>query len=209
MKKQPIISFGIMLIILMEVSSAPAADLGTRGEVWRLIEQDIIDAITAELERTEDDGRMAQFNAGVRGQVEDAFYGQPSLGLARATEYRTWQFDPSVTAQRDIRTHKGKLVITRGTRINPLDYMGLAQPLLFIDASDLEQVEWGMTHQGLLILTGGLSLELEQKHGRKLYFDQKGILTDHFEIKATPARVTEDGNFLKIEEFPPERGVMQ
>ena len=202
--KNPIITLGVSFLILME-SVGYAADLGVRGETWEIGEIDIIEAIHSELEKAEDDGRLAVFNDNVKKQATDAFYNQKSLGLKKAVSYRTWEFDPTITLQRDIKTHQGKVVAERGTKVNPLDYVPLARPLLFLDGTDEKQLDWGLSQEGMMILTAGAPLTLEKEHDRQMWFDQKGIMVKHFSIKAMPARVTQNGKVLKVEEVPPAK----
>ncbi len=193
----------IILVTLIILSSPlHAADLGVDGEVFTIGEPDLIEAIHAELGAAEADGRLAAFNGKVEGQAHDAFSAQPSLNLPRALRPSSRLYDPSITVQRDIRTHTGELIAARGTYINPLNQTNLRQPLIFVDGRDAEQMAWASRQQGKIILTGGNPKQLMEDLDMRLYFDQKGVLIGRFGINALPTRISQSGLMLKIEEIP-------
>jgi len=49
-----------------------------------------------------------------------------------------------------------------------------------------------------IILTGGNPQQLMQLHDRQLFYDQKGVLTQKFLLKAVPAVITQQGRQLLI-----------
>ena len=51
-----------------------------------------------------------------------------------------------------------------------------------------------------IILVRGAILSLMKGHKRALYFDQQGVLTRYFGIKHVPAKITQEGKKLKVEE---------
>ena len=167
----------VLIFAILTSSPAFSADLGVDGTIWPITEPDLIESIHHELGRAESDGRLALFNDNVSGQAKSSLLDQrPSL-LPRAREARQWHIDPSITVNRDIRTHQGVLIAARGTRINPLERVFLHQDLIFIDGQDDEQVMWALGQPGKLILTGGKPKALMDRHERRFYFDQKGILS--------------------------------
>src|SRR3546814_18419743 len=60
----------------------------------------------------------------------------PVAGIVRASEARRWQFDPTITLAADIRGAKGELIYAAGTKVNPLDSVGLRADPLFPDGDD-------------------------------------------------------------------------
>lgn len=181
---------------------AHAADLGTHGRVWPITETSLLERIAVELGKAEADGRLAAFNGRVRGQIDATFTSPPALPLARAARPASRLFDPSITARRDIRDHKGTLIVARGTRVNPLERMPLAAALIFIDGRDEAQLAFALTRPGpkTIILTGGGPKALMETHGHRMYFDQKGVLTRRFGLTALPSVITQDGPRLRIDE---------
>ena len=130
-------------------------------------------------------------------------------GIARASEARHWQFDPTITLAADIRGARGELIHAAGTRVNPLDSVQLRGDLLFLDGDDPDQLAWALTQDtnAKLILVKGAPLELMKARQRRFYFDQGGKLTARFGIRSVPARVRQDDRLLEISEIalPPRR----
>ena len=191
-------------LTFMAVSIRPviAADLGVHGKVWPITEANLLDRIAAELGKAEADGRLAAFNGHVRGQVDAAFTSPSALSLYRAVRATSRLFDPSITVQRDIRDHKGTLIAARGTRVNPLEHLPMTTTLIFVDGRDQAQLAFAFDHPEptKIILTGGNPKALMEAHDRRMFFDQKGVLTAKFQIKALPSVITQEGNQLRIDE---------
>ena len=137
----------------------------------------------------------------------------PVAGIVRASEARRWQFDPTITLAADIRGAKGELIHAAGTRVNPLDSVGLRADLLFLDGDDPDQLAWALKQDAnaKLILVKGAPLELMKARQRRFYFDQGGKLTERFGIRSVPARVRQQGRLLEVSEIalPPKRRTAQ
>lgn len=121
-----------------------------------------------------------------------------------ATTKRIYYQDPTFTAPDEIRDHQGKIVISKGAQVNPLEHKKLTSKLLFIDGTDTSQVEWAknQTGQTKWVLVKGSPFQLEDQLQRPVYFDQEGRYMRYFGIQNVPARVSQEGNRLKIEEIP-------
>ena len=93
-----------------------------------------------------------------------------------------------------------------GTRVNPLDTVPLRQTLVFLDGDDPAQLDWAtkkfQASSAKLILVGGAPLQLMRGKQRRFFFDQGGKLVRHFNIKAVPATVKQQGRLLLITEHP-------
>lgn len=98
-----------------------------------------------------------------------------------------------------------RLVVARGTRVNPLDTVPLRQRLVFIDGDDQDQVAWAMARTTALdakvILVGGSPFALMKAEQRRFYFDQSGTLTTKLGIHAVPAVVEQRGRVLAVREL--------
>lgn len=105
---------------------------------------------------------------------------------------------------RDIRDHQGRVIVAAGTSVNPLDHLPLATALVFIDGRDPDQLAFALDYPApaKLILTGGNPLKLMEAHERRFFYDQKGVLTAKFGLKAVPSVITQQGNRLLISEVP-------
>jgi conjugal transfer pilus assembly protein TraW len=76
--------------------------------------------------------------------------------------------------------------------------------MILIDGSDEEQVSWAVSQVksgGKIVLTKGSPITLFRKTGQRFYFDQGGKITQRFQIKQIPARITQEGQKLLIEEL--------
>ena len=195
-------------LALLVASGAQARDYGQHGTLWPVIEPDLLEQIKARLTRLEASGETATLNAELkRRTVARVNRPVPVAGIALAAALRRWSFDPAITVDADITDDKGRTVIARGTRVNPLDTVPLRAPLVFLDGDDPVQLGWALARYGKtpakFILVSGAPLELMKARQRRFYFDQNGTLTQHFGIRAVPAVVEQQGRQLLITETPP------
>lgn len=129
-----------------------------------------------------------------------------AIYLPTAKQSRYFLLDPSITVSEDIVDHENNMIITKGTQLNPLKIYALEAPLLFFDGSQDKQIAWAKNEneKSTWILVKGKPLELEQAIKKPIYFDQSGFLATKFGITHIPAKVSQDGLLLKIEEIPIE-----
>ncbi len=120
--------------VLLVATSADARDYGQHGAVWPVIEPDLLQQIKARLTYLEASGETARLNAKLkRRTIAKVNRPEPVAGLALASTLRRWSFDPTITVDADIKDDKGRTIIARGTRVNPLDTVPLRAPLVFLD----------------------------------------------------------------------------
>lgn len=187
----------VLCAITLEIS---AKDLGVRGHIFEINEEDLIDFITKRLRSVELE-EMKKMHAELVKK-----YKSPVAvhGLQEATTYRTFYFDPTLCSNQDIRDHQGKEIVPKGHCINPLDSIVSLDALLFFDGSNARHLEWAKNQKNLVkwIITKGSPFHLEETENRPVYFDQFGSLVEKFGIRHLPAKVSRDGMRLKIEEIP-------
>ena len=203
-----------LLAVLLCPAPVLARDYGQRGTVFPVIERDLLEQIHSRLTQMERSGETARLNEDLkRRTIARVNRPDPVAGIVRASEARRWQFDPTITLAADIRGAKGELIHAAGTRVNPLDSVGLRADLLFLDGDDPDQLAWALKHtvNAKLILVKGAPLELMKARQRRFYFDQGGKLTERFGIRSVPARVRQQGRLLEISEIalPPRRRTAQ
>jgi conjugal transfer pilus assembly protein TraW len=136
----------------------------------------------------------------------------PVSGIVPAKETREFWHDPTYILTEDAVLPCGRVLYRAGTAVNPLDYMDLGRRLFFVDGREEKQVEWLKSRllpdsssgenkiEDRIILVGGSPVELQDKLGFEVYFDQAGELTTRFGIKVSPALAEQDGKKLKIVE---------
>ena len=203
-----------LLAVLLCPAPVLARDYGQRGTVFPVIERDLLEQIHSRLTQMERSGETARLNEDLkRRTIARVNRPDPVAGIVRASEARRWHFDPTITLAADIRGAKGELIHAAGTRVNPLDSVGLRADLLFLDGDDPDQLAWALkqTVNAKLILVKGAPLELMKARQRRFYFDQGGKLTERFGIRSVPARVRQQGRLLEISEIalPPRRRTAQ
>ena len=203
MRAALLISFAAAAV---SASPAQARDYGQAGAVWRVAEPDLLAVIKTRLERMQASGEMDRHNEELkRRTVARVNRPAPVAGLVAASAPRSWTIDPTITVSADIADDKGRVIWPRGTRVNPLDTVPLRNPLVFIDGDDAGQLGWATRSFGStaakLILTNGAPLDLMKARQRRFYFDQGGTLVAHFQIRALPAIVDQQGRTLRIREI--------
>ena len=188
-------------------SAASAKDLGVRGATWAIAEPDLLEEIEARLLEMQRSGELARFEAEARERVRRRIAEPEAVaGIAPATRERSRLLDPSIVVERDIRTPDGTLIAAAGTRIDPLERIGLTRDLLFVDGRREAEIAWALAQDrpAKIVLLAGRPLDLMRRHGRPFFFDSGGTLAARFGIAATPSLVAQEGALLRITEVPVE-----
>ncbi len=198
----------VWVAALLLATPVHALDMGRVGPVWPVAEPDLLALIQARLEEKRSSGELARIQAEFAARSRRAIESPaPVEGLVRTRKPRSFLFDPTVTSSEAVRDHEGRVLVAAGTRVNPLDYVGLSQPLVFFDARDREQTKTALAlrqrHQGRarLILTGGSFIDFMKRHDLRVYYDQQGLLVYRLGIRQVPAVVTQEGRMLRIDEL--------
>lgn len=167
-------------------------DLGTHGRSFPIQEEDILDHAPNFTHFSEKDHLK---------YIEEP---KPVAGLSNATEYHVYYYDPTLTLKTDIEDCAGNIIIEKGTSYNPLNRFSLNHNFLFFDGTDDSHVEWAKQEadDSQWILVKGSPLAVEDNEQRPVFFDQQGALKEKLGLKKIPARVSQEGLRLKIEEFP-------
>ena len=201
-------TFALLASFVVAGFAPPAAakDYGQVGTVFPIIEPDLLRVIEAKLKSMQAAGQIDAMNQRLADRTRAKVNRPDSVaGIELATKPRTWLYDPLIVIDHDIRDQKGQLIAAKGTRVNPLDYVVIKTPLVFIDGDDEAQVAWAMRRyddKAKLILVKGAPLELMTKRQRRFYFDQSGTLTTKFGITAVPAVVEQSGRVMRVTETP-------
>lgn len=196
--------FVLTMAALMVTTQLAAKDLGVRGDVWPVAEQNLLELIETRLKTMEQTGELAQRQEDFKNRViENTLRPAPVDGLETDTESHTVWYDPTFTVRQDLADDKGRVFAHKGQKINPLDSIAFAQTLYFLDADDARQVAWmkaqkPATVRYKVILTQGNIREATDTLNTRIYFDQGGALTAQLGIRYIPAVVTQEGNRLRI-----------
>ena len=126
------------------------------------------------------------------------------MGVVKTKNPRVFLYDPAVRVPRDLIDHNGQVFVKIGTTINPLAIYSLTKPMVFIDGDDQTAINWAIQQNPSntkIILTSGAPFKLRELYKRTFYFDQNGTLVRKFGITQIPARVSQTGDKLQVEEI--------
>jgi len=190
-------AYFLVFFIFFWSSNVFGKDLGTHGQVFEIKERHLLKYIQEKstnfsLERLHE----------IKQNYKPSF--KPVIGLSEAKEYRIFYFDPKVCAQQDILDHLGNTIIPKGTCVNPLDIVSWPCDMLFLDGTNKQHLSWArkQKNNSNWVFINGNPFELEENEERKIYFDQHGLLCQKLDLKNIPAKVTQKGKLLQIEEIP-------
>jgi len=194
-----------VLTVLLPTATG-AKDYGQHGAVFPVIETDMLAMIEAKLMAAKASGKMAAMQRQFASDTEARVRRPVAVsGIGHTAAPRAWNYDPSIMVGQDIRDAAGRLIIARGTRVNPLDHVTMHQRLVFIDGDDPDQVRWAVATTTALdakiILTSGAPIALMDATRRRIFFDQMGVLTSKFGIRHVPATVAQAGKVLRVTEL--------
>ena len=199
----------IVLYVFILSNSVSAKDFGNRGTNYPVAEESILLMFQKKLGALD----LKKEEERMRKVAEERIKNPaPVSGIVPAKETREFWHDPTYILTEDAVLPCGRVLYRAGTRVNPLDYMDLDRRLFFVDGREKKQVEWLKSRllpdsssgenkiEDRIILVGGSPVELQDKLGFEVYFDQAGELTTRFGIKGSPALAEQDGKSLKIVE---------
>jgi conjugal transfer pilus assembly protein TraW len=184
------------------VNIAHGKDLGTIGHTFPIQEQGLVSHIQSKLLAIPKDD-MAKHQQRIIERAKAKLHSPHGLALPHATKHRKYKFNPAITVDENIYDVKGEVLIAKGTMVNPFANgdLFLTRDYLFIDGDDAEQISFAKELQGDVILVNGSVIDARKKLGREVKFDQHGALVKRLAIQNLPARLSQIGNELVVEEF--------
>jgi conjugal transfer pilus assembly protein TraW len=187
-----------LLIFIFSSPPTFSQDLGIFGKTYLIIEQDFFEYIKERLKKLEVNGQLATMQAKLaeetRKHVDSP---KPVANITKATQNRSWVFDPTITVKSDIKEPNGKVVVKAGMQVNPLNIISITKTLVFYDADDQAQVAWAqkidkkLEGKTKLVLVNGSIFSQVKLFQKAIYFDQSGKLTAHFGIQHVPATISQ------------------
>jgi conjugal transfer pilus assembly protein TraW len=183
--------------------------LGTYGETFPIHEQSLLEVIKAKLQDLAQTGKLAAHQETILKKAKEQF-NRPSAvrGIQKTVNPKSLAYDPSITVPYDLKDHEEKIFHKKGTTVNPLDTHAFQHPFLFVDGDDPEQVAWAIrqhqqadpSHKPKIVLVQGAPFEVSKRWGLPIYFDQSGVLVKKFGITQVPAKVSQKGKILLVDE---------
>ena len=198
---------GLVMLVACSLAVAPvhAKDFATAGQVFPIKEKHPVKFIIAKLEALKASGELAKIEKDWQKKVIASINRPPvtSTPIKEADRTRVRYFDPTIVVNRDINDHLGRVIVAKGTKVNPFDHISYDKKLLFIDADNSAHVEYALKQpQGNLkiILVKGAVIDLIKRSNVRCYFDYNGYIAKKFQLEIFPSLVEQDGKRLKITE---------
>jgi len=197
------------LLALCWTAATAVAQPKPIAPTYPVIESNMIKDLMRHLERSQADGSLGKLlDEGTR-RAEDSIRNPPPVeGLKAAVRPRTTFYDPTLVVNEDIVAPDGTVIARKGQRVNPLDQVAWPSVWIFADWRDPAQVREvaarvaSGTEPLRVVLTGGSFVAASKALDRQVFFDQNGLLVRKFGITSTPATVRQEGQRLRIDEFP-------
>lgn len=177
-------------------------DFGSQGHSFPVVEKDFFHSLE---EKLKDKPISEVQKKKIQKIIVDKAKNPTDVKFIQNAEvYRKFIYDPTVVAKEDYTDLEGEIVVQAGFKVNPLDTIKLSSGLLFIDGTNEGHIAWAKSQKGehKWILVRGNPIELEEKEGRPIYFDQRGFYSKLLKIENVPCRVRQDKDVLLIEEIP-------
>ena len=199
-------SFAACVVTCVSISVF-AQDLGKHGPVYPITEPDLLESIANTLAEKQKSGELARLTKEMQTRaIQSVKSPRPVAGISSTATAAVRYFDPTIEVAEDLKDGDGRLIAAAGKRVNPLDVISMTRQLLFFDGRDPKQVRFAKTlldSQGAAIkpvLVGGSFLNLIEKWGVPVFYDQQGALTSRLGIRHVPAIVRQEGRRLRIDE---------
>lgn len=196
----------VALLSLGLTSSIQARDHGIVAQSFPIIEPDLLATIETRLKGMQARGEIDRMNSLFAKRAEAKIRRPtPVPGITPATDPRVWNYDPTITIDKDVRDQKGNLIGRAGQSVNPLDFVSMRQALVFVDGDSAAEMAWATNRyndsKAKIILVKGAPLEQMTTRQRRFYFDQEGRLTGKFGIRHTPAIAEQTGRVVRVSEI--------
>lgn len=193
-------------LLFLECSALNAHSLGVAGAVFPIKEKSFLKLIYERLTQLSTQGAIEKLNhQWLQTAAEHANRPKP-LSLTRVRYSRRHEYTPELTLTQDIKDSTGRMLYSKGTRINALEKLPSYQPCwLFFNADDEAQIRWAKKKalgciNAKFILTGGAISQAERTLNAPIFFDQEGRITRKLHIAGVPARVSRLNHHLVINE---------
>ena len=209
---------GLVVCMLLAVPSlAGAENLGARGRTVP-VDRDAREQMKDKIRQKEASGELARFWDDYRAKVIDAVKHPAPLGVPTDARVRTELHQLRFVMPQDYRDETGRVVVRRGTVIEPLKIQPMTTGLIFIDGRDEAQIQYalaaGRRERLKIVLTAGSPYDLRVRFRNvawngtptvPFYFDQRKLIINQLQrlygiqLRSVPAKLTQQGSQLQIE----------
>ncbi len=203
----------ISIVFLLLVVNRFAWAVDVIGPVYPVKEVSLLDVMMNKLKYMEQTGQIEAMQEQWKTIAQDRVLNPKGVALPRAIESTKRLYDPSITVNRDIYLPDGQLMHKAGTIVNPLSVKSFTKRMLFIDATDKQQLAWAKKQyessgwRDKVILVNGSYVDVMKEWKHPVYFDQLGgqlgkreTLVSRFGVRTVPTMIYQSGSQLMIEE---------
>ncbi len=190
--------------------TAETVDFGVMGEVFPILEQNLIEVIMQKLQKLQADGKLEVYQKQIQDRVKNGIERpNPVKDVVHTQTPRSYTFDPSIVVTKDLKDQNGNVFYKSGTKVNPLTIRPMTKPLLLIDGDSTDHLTWAFkmlkTYPlAKIIFVKGAPLKIMKEIGLTVYFDQQGVICQKFGIKQVPALISQKDDLLLIQEMKAE-----
>lgn len=199
--------FVLGIILYLSLSNAWSFKSTTIGEVYPIVEQDLITYFQSQAVKKRAD--IDKLNEGLRQKTKE-YLESPRVyrHIPETEKNRTRMMNPGFHVPKTITDINGRIIAKKGEFINPLLIRRPSTDLIYLNANSEKQVSWLKRYlkdhsSNKVILTEGKPIKLSKEIGQAVYFEQDGALLNKFKISAVPTVITTSGADFKIIEYAP------
>ncbi|HHF7365621.1 TPA: type-F conjugative transfer system protein TraW [Legionella bozemanae] len=197
----------VLMFLATLVETGFAKSFGVVGEIFPIAEKSFLKLIEERLVALKASGEIEAINQRWIQRVAEHANKPTALNLPRAAYSMRYDFIPEITLSQDISDEQGRVLYSKGTRVNALSQLPSYKPCwLFFNADDEAQLNWVDLQKTKcpnpkFILTGGAINTAEKRLQSVIYFDQAGKITSKLHIAHVPTKATRHQNHLVIHEY--------
>jgi conjugal transfer pilus assembly protein TraW len=195
-----------------QVKDGKKGDLGKRGEVFPVVEEDMLVKLQAAAKQF--DYKKWADKAG-----QDYWQHAPLVELPAATQARQRTIDPTIEVKEDIVTPDEKFIAHKGERFNPLHDIGFHQTVVVFDGTDKAQVEFAKkfiaahSQDKVTLITTAVDREhgwdgyqaMQDQLGRAVYLLNE-LFQNTFHIEHVPSLISAKDERFVVTEVPVHQG---
>ncbi len=206
-----------VLFVLFTLVAVNAQDLGVQSATTG-IDSDARDQLKNIVKNKYSSGDVQRFWKSYSDlSISMIKYPEPLIGIKTSRLAKIEYVEMKYTVEHDYADLSQKVIIKKGTQIEPLKFTQLKYGLLFIDGRDQQQVNYALAQITLeplkIVLTAGSPYELRLKYrdfkwmGAKtvpFYFDQRKMIINqlrrlyHINIETVPVKLTQQGSMMRL-----------
>lgn len=207
-----------LIALLLCCGAAGGEDLGAKGQTYK-VDPDAREQLRSVVRAKEKSGELDRFWKQYRDRTVELAKHPPALPVPTNLSPRKVAKPATYRFEADVLDATGRVVVPRGTRVNPLEVSPLSNWLVFIDGRDQSQVNaavrLGQTTPIKIVLVGGSAFDLRVKYqsqpwyagtrGVPFYFDQRQMIINSLsklyglQISSVPAVMRQKGSSLEVE----------